>query len=166
MIRTQSTALALLGILASHAHGSPDKGSASPADTGSRPQPGVESGKPALEDRAEVEITGTLKVATKPAQLFAFVSKSACNPRQIEQGLGSVTIDPNVATNFFIEIFVPQGSTGHVCGAALDEQGNVIAFGAYPKNPLTFRGKGEVTFSNVVFVLKPLKAPVPRPKKL
>lgn len=160
---TQSWLLASfsLFLFAADALSSPDAGTAKPAET-----PQATPGKPARDDRAEVEITGTLKVASKPAKLLAFVSKSACNPKQIDQALGSVNIDPNVATNFFIEIFVPQGSTGNVCGAALDKDGNVVAFGAYAKNPLTFRGQGEVTFSDVVFALKPLKPPVPGPKKL
>ncbi len=107
---------------------------------------------------------GTLKVEPKPPKLVAFVSKEACNPNRMEKPLGAVTIDPNVSTNFFIEIFVPQGSTGNVCGAAMDKEGNIIAFGAYEKNPLTFRGKGEVTFGKVIVPLKPLKVPVPGPK--
>ncbi len=163
---TQSWLLAsfTLFFFAADALSSPDGGTAKPAET----PPGAQAAPAKLprDDRAEVEITGTLKVTSKPAKLLAFVSKSACNPKQIDEAIGSVNIDPNVATNFFIEIFVPQGSTGNVCGAALDKDGNVVAFGAYAKNPLTFRGKGEVTFSDVVFALKPLKAPVPGPKKL
>jgi hypothetical protein len=164
--RTQTLALGLVGlfILAAPAGSSPDAGTPTPPGAASKPP--AAAAKPARENLAEVEITGTLKLpANKPAKLIAFVSKRGCNPKQIEGALGSVNIDPNVATNFFIEIFVPQGSKGSVCGAGLDNDGNVVAFGAYSKNPLTFQGKGEVEFSNVVFSLKPLKAPVPGPKK-
>ncbi len=120
----------------------------------------------ARESRAEVEISGTLQISEKPARLFVFVSRQACDPRHVERDMiGSVRIDPFVGSNFFIEVFVPQGSTGNVCGAALDDKGNIVGFGAYPKNPLTFRGEGEVTFGDVVFPLRPLKKPVAAPPK-
>lgn len=113
----------------------------------------------AAEDRAEVEITGTLKIAAKPAKLIAFVSRRPCSVKHLDDALGTVTVDPNVATNFFIEIFVPQGTTGHICAAGLDGSGNAIAFGSYSKNPVTFRGKGEISIAGVIINLKPLNAP-------
>ncbi len=58
--------------------------------------------------------------------------------------------------NFFLEVFVPQGSTGHVCGAGYDEHDKLVLFGAYSGNPLTFRGEGEVTFSQVSVTLVPV----------
>jgi hypothetical protein len=128
---------------------------------------GPPSAKPLPRDlEAEVEISGSLQISKRPARLFAFLSKSACDPKRIESELiGAVQIDPYVSRNFFIEVFVPQGSTGNICGAALDEKGNIIAFGSFGKNPLTFKGKGEVTFGNVLIPLKPLLKPVPAPKK-
>ena len=108
-------------------------------------------------DSAEVEITGTLKASTRPQKLIAFVSTDRCDPKKgATDALRSVIIDANVSMNFFLEIFVPQGSTGHVCGAGYDKDGKVVLFGAYPGNPLTFRGKGEVTFSQVTVPLEPL----------
>ncbi|HME90581.1 MAG TPA: hypothetical protein VKE49_04105, partial [Myxococcaceae bacterium] len=111
MNRTQTSLLISISffLFASDAVSSPDAGATRPAESAQRAQ--AAPGKPGRDDRAEVEITGTLKVATKPAKLLAFVSKGACNPKKIDEALGSVNIDPNVATNFFIEIFVPQGST-------------------------------------------------------
>jgi hypothetical protein len=118
------------------------------------------------QSRAEVEISGTLQIAERPARLFAFVSRKACDPNQIEKDIiGSVRIDPFVGKNFFIEVFVSQGSTGSVCGAAMDDKGNITSFGAYPKNPLTFRGKGEVTFGDVNIALQRLPKPVPAPDR-
>jgi len=123
--------------------------------------------KPMLDNAmAEVEISGTLRLSQKPARLFVFVSRKACDPGLNEKDIvGSVRIDPFVGTNFFIEVFVPQGTKGNVCAAALDEKGRIIAFGAYPKNPLTFRGQGEVSFGGVSFPLARLPKPIPAPEK-
>jgi hypothetical protein len=123
--------------------------------------------KPPLDEGlAEVEISGTLKISEKPARLFVFVTRKACDPGLNEKDIvGSVRIDPFVGTNFFIEVFVPQGSKGNVCAAALDEKGRITAFGGYPKNPLTFRGEGEVSFGGVIFPLNRLPKPVPAPAK-
>lgn len=123
--------------------------------------------KPPLDNAmAEVEISGTLRLSQKPARLFVFVSRKACDPGLTEKDIvGSVRIDPFVGTNFFIEVFVPQGTKGNVCAAALDEKGRITAFGAYPKNPLTFRGEGEVSFGGVNFPLARLPKPVPAPEK-
>jgi hypothetical protein len=122
--------------------------------------------KPLEESLAEVEISGTLQLSQKPARLFVFVSRKACDPGLTEKDIvGLVRIDPFVGTNFFIEVFVPQGSKGNVCGAALDDKGKIVAFGAYPKNPLTFRGEGEVSFGGVIFPLTRLPKPVPAPEK-
>ncbi len=125
------------------------------------------SPKPPLDNAmAEVEISGTLRLSQKPARLFVFVSRKACDPGLTEKDIvGSVRIDPFVGTNFFIEVFVPQGTKGNVCAAALDEKGRIVAFGAYPKNPLTFRGEGEVSFGGVNFPLARLPKPVPAPEK-
>ena len=106
---------------------------------------------------AEVEITGTLKAPVRAQRLLAFVGTDPCDPKKgARDALRSVSIDPNVSTNFFLEIFVPQGSRGHVCGAGYDKDGRMILFGAYGRNPLTFRGKGEVTFSQVTIALEPI----------
>jgi len=109
------------------------------------------------EAKAEVEITGTLKAPLRTKKLMAYVAKHPCDPKLgAKQALRAVAIDPNVSMNFFLEIFVPQGSTGHVCGAGYDERDKLLLFGAYSGNPLTFRGKGEVTFSQVSVSLEPV----------
>ena len=139
-------------------------GSASAAATGVR---ATASSKPPASDKpAEVEISGTLKISERPARLFVFVSRKPCDARLVSEDIiGSVKIDPFVSTNFFIEVFVPQGSRGNVCGAALDEKGSVIALGGHKKNPLTFRGEGEVTFGNVIIPLQRLAKPFPGPEQ-
>src|SRR5712664_2062180 len=63
---------------------------------------------------------------------------------------------PECFDELFLEVFVPQGSTGHVCGAGYDEHDKLVLFGAYSGNPLTFRGEGEVTFSQVSVTLVPV----------
>ena len=138
-------------------------GGASAAAAGAH---GASSKLPAPDKPAEVEISGTLKISERPAGLFVFVSRKPCNARVISEDIiGSVRIDPFVSTNFFIEVFVPQGSKGNVCGAALDEKANVIALGGHKKNPLTFRGEGEVTFGNVIIPLQRLGKPFPGPEQ-
>jgi len=115
------------------------------------------SSRGAAGDSAEVEITGTLKAPVRTQKLIAFVGTDPCDPKKgVRHALRSVAIDPNVSTNFFLEIFVPQGSKGHVCGAGFDKDGKLVLFGAYVGNPLTFRGKGEVTFSQVTIALEPV----------
>ncbi len=109
------------------------------------------------EEKAEVEITGTLKAPMRTKKFVAFVAKEPCDPKVgAKKALRTVAIDPNVSMNFFVEVFVPQGSTGHVCGAGYDEHDKLVLFGAYSGNPLTFRGKGEVSFSQVTVTLEPV----------
>jgi hypothetical protein len=117
---------------------------------GGAPQAGAEA-------KAEVEITGTLKAPMRTKKFVAFVAKEPCDPKVgTKKALHTVAIDPNVSMNFFLEVFVPQGSTGHVCGAGYDEHEKLVLFGAYSGNPLTFRGEGEVTFSQVTVTLAPV----------
>jgi hypothetical protein len=109
------------------------------------------------EAKAEVEITGTLKAPMRTKKFVAFVAKEPCDPKVgAKKALRTVAIDPYVSMNFFLEVFVPQGSTGHVCGAGYDEHDKLVLFGAYAGNPLTFRGKGEVAFSQVSVTLEPV----------
>lgn len=117
----------------------------------------VDGGVPQARSEAEVEITGTLKAPIRTKKFVAFVSKEPCDPKAgAKKALRTVAIDPNVSMNFFLEVFVPQGSTGHVCGAGYDEHDKLVLFGAYSGNPMTFRGTGEVTFSQVNVDLEPV----------
>jgi len=107
--------------------------------------------------KAEVEITGRLKTPIRTKKFVAFVTKEACNPKLgAKKALRAVAVDPNVSMNFFLEIFVPQGSSGHVCGAGYDEHDKLVLFGAYSGNPLTFVGEGEVSFSQLSIPLEPV----------
>jgi hypothetical protein len=119
----------------------------------------VDAGVPQArsEAKAEVEITGTLKAPMRTKKFVAFVATEPCDPKVgAKKALHTVAIDPNVSMNFFLEVFVPQGSTGHVCGAGYDERDKLVLFGAYSGNPLTFRGEGEVSFSQVSVTLAPV----------
>jgi len=121
------------------------------------PRPDLGVSRAADGGSAEVEITGTLKTPMRVQKLIAFVGTGPCDPKKgSRDALRSVAIDQNVSPNFFLEIFVPQGSRGHVCGAGYDKEGKMVLFGAYAGNPLTFRGKGEVTFSQVTIALEPV----------
>jgi hypothetical protein len=73
-----------------------------------------------------------------------------------------------VLTNekLFAEYFPPQGSSGHLCAYGFDAEGRVIAVAAYAKNPVSFKGEGEVIFEHVDLTLEALSEPTPAPKGL
>jgi hypothetical protein len=114
------------------------------------------------EGAAEVEILGTVTGPVKAARFRAFVTREPCDMnRTAVTALGKADLVPETSKTFFIEIFVPQNSTGHLCVLALDGRGQEIGFGAARENPMTFAGKGEVTFRPTVNVeaVSPRAAP-------
>src|SRR5215813_10884246 len=118
-------------------------GGASAAATGAR---ATASSKPPASDKpAEVEISGTLKISERPARLFVFVSRKPCDARLVSEDIiGSVKIDPFVSTNFFIEVFVPQGSRGNVCGAGRKGQRHRVGRAQKESAHVPRRGRGDV----------------------
>lgn len=107
---------------------------------------------------AEIEITGSVETQVKAKKFVVFAAKEPCDAVRGTTGAwGKVGIDPNVSMSFFLEIFVTQGTVGHICGAAFDEQDKLVGIGAYAKNPVTFQGTGEVSISQVVIPLKAVK---------
>ncbi len=114
--------------------------------------------KPA-EPPAEIEITGSVQSKVKAKKFVVFAAKERCDATRGTTGAWQkVGIDPNVSMSFFLEIFVPQGTVGHICGAAFDENDKLVGFGAYAKNPVTFQGTGEVSIAGVVIPLKAVAA--------
>lgn len=96
------------------------------------------------EDKAEVEITGPVTGAPADATLYIAVSKRECKANDTSLDLfGAQKAD--VKNNYFIEVFVPQGSTGWLCAYAV-KNGEVVAFGTGKLNPMTMKGAGEVMF--------------------
>lgn len=110
------------------------------------------------ETPAEVEITGSVESRVQAKKFVVFAAKEPCDAIRGTTGAwGKVGIDPNVSMSFFLEIFVPQGTVGHICGAAFDEHDKLVGIGAYAKNPVTFEGTGEVSIAQVVIPLKAVK---------
>jgi len=111
------------------------------------------------EPPAEIEITGSVESQVKAKKFVVFAAKEPCDAIRGTTGAwGKVGIDPNVSMSFFLEIFVTQGTVGHICGAAFDEHDKLVGIGAYAKNPVTFEGTGEVSIARVVIPLKAVGA--------
>jgi hypothetical protein len=127
-----------------------------------RSEPG--KGGKAAAGQAEVELFGNLDVSRAPGKkVVLFVSKEACDSAQLTL-LASMTPPNPGPPNFFIEFFPLQGDTGHLCAVSLDEQGRVVGAAAHPKNPLTFKGEGEVVFDKIDLKLEPVSPPRAGPK--
>lgn len=116
---------------------------------------------------AEVEISGLIHCDVPGAvRVMVFLDKGPCNGGRPEfKPIGLVSEDPAQAQRYFMEVFVPQGSQGFLCGAAFNQEGRLVGWGASDKNPLTFAGKGEVEHHLDVTV-KPLHEDLPHPKGL
>lgn len=106
----------------------------------------------ALVAKAEVEIVGAIEGAPAGATLFVTVSKTDCKPNEESLDVYGVQMVPT-PKNYFIEVFAEQGSTGWLCAYAV-QGGNVVAFGAGAKNPMTMKGEGEVMFPGSNVTLK------------
>ena len=143
--------------------------SASPSAAVSGPGPATSgssatsSAAPANGAKAEVEIVGSVGSKVPAARFKIFVSPKPC--AELGGVMGEATTR-NQPGDFFLEIFVPQGSQGYICGAALDQKGQVVAVGGYSGNPVTMRGVGEVSFNGVSLLLEPLAKPVAAPPGL
>lgn len=131
-------------------------------------QPAAQPTSKAPPGEAEVEFMGQVTAkGLKAKQYLIFISKQPCDLKAATvQHFGSTVIPYGDSQNFFIEVFVPQGATGYVCAAALDQDRRAIAQGTYEKNPLKMEGEGEVIFDQLHLQLQPTKAPVALPKGL
>ncbi len=115
--------------------------------------------EPLIKDApAEVELFGTLETGKVSARrYFVYVSQKPCEEADATL-LGATEHPAGSAREFFLEIFVPQGTQGHVCAAAVDEKGQQVGLAAYAKNPVVMQGQGEVIFKDVALTLAPVKA--------
>jgi hypothetical protein len=121
---------------------------------------------PPLPAEAEVEVIGALEGVPAGAELRVLVARTACSPKDTGAPWGLERLRNAGSTSpFFIEVFVPQGATGHVCAYAVKDK-KVIAFGAWEKNPVTMRGAGEVMFTGIQLPLQPVKPAVASPAGL
>ncbi len=120
----------------------------------------VEAKKPAEKaavDKAEVEFSGEWSRNGVAAQKVLFVAQlEPCLPvpasptrlgEEVMQHEGSL----------FAEFFIPQGTVGHACLYGFGADGAVVAAASYEKNPLTWKGNGEVVVGPMKFLLAPVK---------
>jgi hypothetical protein len=93
---------------------------------------------------AEVEVSGTFdKGTTTPKSVQIVVLDTPCLP--VPAGAKVMAHEAAAASGqFFVELFVPQGTNGHICLYGLDENGKVVAAAAWGKNPFVMKGEGEV----------------------
>lgn len=119
-----------------------------------------------LPSEAEVEIVGALHGAPAGTDLKVVVGRNGCTAKDSGAPFGvERTRNAGADSPFFIEVFVPQGATGHLCAYAVKDR-KVVAFGAWEKNPFTMRGAGEVVFPSVQVTLQPVKPLVAAPAGL
>jgi hypothetical protein len=126
-----------------------------------RPKP-----PPQMPTEAEVEVIGKLTGVLPETDLRVTVAKKPCSASDSGEPYGVERLKNLGPTSpFFIEVFVPQGSTGHVCAYALKD-GKVLAFGTSARNPITMQGMGEVMFTDMELPLQPVSPPVKAPAGL
>ena len=115
-----------------------------------------------LTKRASTSSPTWLRCWASAATISSSARKGSCplNTAGTERTKNLGTTSP-----YFIEVFVPQGSTGHVCAWALKD-GKVLAFGTTPRNPLKMQGMGEVMFTDLELPLQPVSPPVKAPAGL
>ena len=127
-----------------------------PAPTPPKP-PAAKPQLPAAATEAEVEFTGKWSLGPVKAAAVVFVAQlEPCLPvPEKPTRLGEERL--NAPGDLFAEFFIKQGTVGHACVYAKDDAGQLVGAGAFPGNPLTFAGDGEVVFKGTV-ELAPLPA--------
>jgi len=114
--------------------------------------------------QAEVELFGNLDISKAPGKkVVLFVSKDPCDTYQPALFASMTPPNPGPPT-FFLEFFPPQDSTGYLCAISIDDEGRVVGEAGHPKNPLTFKGEGEVVFDKIDLKLKPVHPTRKAPK--
>jgi hypothetical protein len=112
-------------------------------------------------EKAEVEFAGTLDAGDVKADRYVIVfSKTPCDADL--DVIDKQGIKPGV---FSGEIFFAQGTKAHLCGVALDGQGQIVGLAAYTKNPVMLAGEGEIEFKDISLKLNAVGAR-PAPKGL
>jgi hypothetical protein len=165
-----SVLLASTGCEGKKADGAPTSPSATQAAPSARPSAtatarpaGSASAEPESGAKAEVEIRGTLESKQPAAGFKIFVSPKPC--AELGGAIGPTT-PRNAPGEFFLEIFVPQGTQGYVCAVSLNAKGEVTGVASYASNPITMKGVGEVEFTGVTLKVEPLGKPAAAPPGL
>ena len=121
-------------------------------------------GGKAAPGKAEVELFGTLDATRVHGEkVILYVSQEPCGEVAVTVLATLVPPNPGPPT-FFLEFFPAQGATGYLCAVMLDAKGEVVGAAEHPKNPLTFKGEGEVVFEKISLTLEPVNPPRPRPR--
>jgi hypothetical protein len=163
-----SVLLASTGCEGKKTDGAPTSPSATQAAPSARPsatataRPAA-SAEPEPGAKAEVEIRGTLESKQPAASFKIFVSPKPC--AELGGPIGSTT-PRNAPGEFFLEIFVPQGTQGYVCAVSLNAKAEVTGVASYASNPITMKGVGEVEFAGVTLKVEPLGKPAAAPPGL
>jgi hypothetical protein len=111
---------------------------------------------PPLTGDAEVEMFGKWQPGTVKARRVVFVAQAEpclpppANPKR----WGETALEK--PGSLFAEYFIPQSSVGHLCLYAFDKKGKVIGTAGYARNPVTFRGEGEVVIQDIELRLEPI----------
>ncbi|MFL5318512.1 MAG: hypothetical protein ACJ790_02575 [Myxococcaceae bacterium] len=110
--------------------------------------------QPVMKKPAEVEISGNILDAPPDSDLRVFVRSTPCEktamPSDVYTSVGVKNSGKSI--HYETEIFVAQGSVGHVCVYA-SKGGKIVAFAQWPKE-LVMQGEGEVVFAGVELKLK------------
>ena len=113
---------------------------------------------------AEVEMNINVTTQVDAGRLVTFITTAPCDSEGAGKGKLGLA-EARLGAPTFMEVFVPQGTRGYVCAAALDAAGNLVGLGAAEHNPLNLSGEGEVTFRPAIRIL-PLPAARPPPQGL
>lgn len=110
---------------------------------------------PQASDAAEVEFTGHWSAGQVSSASVTLVAQlEPCLPVPAKPTrLGEERLTQ--PGPLFAEFFIKQGTQGYGCLYAKDAAGRVVGAAAFPNNPLTFQGQGEVVF-NADLELAPL----------
>jgi hypothetical protein len=104
--------------------------------------------------QAECEFIGDWSPGeVKAAKVIFTVQNEPCLPvpeKPTRHG-ESVLTTPG---KFFTELFVAQGTMGHVCLYGLDERGKVVGAAAWEKNPTKMEGQDDLVFPDIKLTLQ------------
>jgi hypothetical protein len=118
---------------------------------------------PPRPPEAEVELSGkvTLPRAAK-GDVMVYVTDRACW-REGAHAFGQTKIADPAQARFFVEIFVPQGTSLWVCAAVVEDKKPIVFHGELARAPLAGNGLGEVVFHDLTLAIAK-GAPVSLPK--
>lgn len=99
---------------------------------------------------AEIEMTGELSPVNPVLAYWVFGTPESCDAVSESSKIwGRTPVEKAGNGHFFLEIFVPQNSKGYVCAAGLNAAREVLESGKAVGSPFTFKGEGEVAFSQL-----------------